>query len=71
MLITWFGFLVIRIPLAYFLIFPSIDLGSLGMIPGLDMGLFGAWLAMFVDLLIRGGLFIWRFASGSWQQAKV
>jgi putative MATE family efflux protein len=71
MLLTWIGFLVIRIPLAYCLMFEQVDLGSLGTMPGANLGLFGAWLAMFADLLIRGGLFLLRFATGGWQRVKV
>jgi Na+-driven multidrug efflux pump len=37
----------------------------------LDLGLFGAWLAMFADLLVRGAFFFYRFASGRWQLIRV
>lgn len=59
-LITWLGFLGVRIPLAYWLTQGSPNLG-----------LFGAWLAMFADLHLRGGLFVWLFARGRWQQTVV
>ena len=49
-LFTWIGFLVVRIPLAYFLALPEVDLGVLGTWHGLGIGLYGAWLAMFADL---------------------
>src|SRR5207237_10769968 len=55
-LISWFGFLGVRIPLAYLLTRPAVDLGPLGTVPGLDLGLFGAWVAMCVDIGVRGGL---------------
>ena len=35
------------------------------------LGLFGAWLAMFADLVVRGGFFLHRFAGGRWQEIKV
>jgi putative MATE family efflux protein len=70
-LLTWIGFVVIRIPLAYFLTRASVNLGPFGTWPGWDMGLFGAWLAMFADLLIRGGLFLWRFLGGRWKLVRV
>jgi Na+-driven multidrug efflux pump len=38
---------------------------------GLNLGLFGAWLAMFVDLLVRGVFFLARFASGRWRSMRV
>jgi putative MATE family efflux protein len=65
---TWIGFFVIRIPLAYVLTRDHLDLGSW---PGWNLGLRGAWLAMFADLLVRGLFFLWRFAGGRWKQARV
>jgi putative MATE family efflux protein len=59
-LFTWLGFLGIRIPLAYVLT------GS-----EMDLGLLGAWYAMFADLLVRGGLVLHRFAAGRWQTVRV
>jgi Na+-driven multidrug efflux pump len=59
-LFTWIGFLVVRIPLAYILTSESVG-----------YGLFGAWLAMAADLIVRGAFFWWRFASGKWKRAVV
>jgi Na+-driven multidrug efflux pump len=70
-LFTWIGFFIVRIPLAYVLTRTRIDLGGLGSWPGWNLGLLGAWLAMFADLLVRGVFFLWRFAGGRWQQARV
>ena len=70
-LFTWVGFLGVRIPLAYWLSLPSFELGPLGTLPGLNLGLFGAWLAMFADLVVRGVFFLFRFLSGSWQRIRV
>ena len=56
-LFSWFGFLGVRIPLAY-LLTPS-------------MGLLGAWVAMCADLWIRGSLLALRFASGKWKKVEV
>jgi putative MATE family efflux protein len=56
-LITWIGFLGVRIPLAYWL-------------TGL-YGLYGAWLAMCADLVVRGGFLLYRFASGRWKTIRV
>jgi putative MATE family efflux protein len=60
LLFTWTGFLLVRIPLAY--LFTG---------PWFGWGLFGAWLAMFADLMVRGGFFLARFAGGRWQRAVV
>jgi putative MATE family efflux protein len=70
-LFTWTGFLLVRIPLAYLLTHEHLDLGPLGSIAGWDLGLFGAWLAMFADLYVRGTLFLVRFARGKWKATVV
>src|SRR5262245_42841711 len=48
-LFTWAGFLAVRIPLAYLLTRDRLDLGFTTL-ECWDLGLFGAWLAMFADL---------------------
>jgi putative MATE family efflux protein len=70
-LISWLGFFVVRIPLAYLLAQSSVELGPLGTIPGAGLGLLGAWLAMTADLFVRGLIFLMRFASGRWQKIRV
>jgi Na+-driven multidrug efflux pump len=63
-LFTMTGYLVIRIPLTYKLIGPL----SQG---GLEMGLRGAWLAMFADLYVRAALVTGRFLHRGWLRARV
>lgn len=70
-LFTWIGFFLIRIPLAYFLTKSVVSLGPLGQYAGLGLGLYGAWLAMFADLFVRGAFFVHRFVRGRWQSQKV
>jgi putative MATE family efflux protein len=70
-LFTWIGFFVVRIPLAYFLTRSLVSLGPLGAWPGWELGLFGAWCAMFADLIIRGIFFFGRYVRGAWQKQKV
>jgi putative MATE family efflux protein len=70
-LFTWIGFFVVRIPLAYLLIRSSLPIGSWTVISGAGLGLFGAWLAMFADILVRGAFFMFRFVQGHWQSTKV
>jgi hypothetical protein len=36
-----------------------------------QLGLLGAWLAMFADLHVRGLLVLRRFATGRWQHLRV
>lgn len=70
-LFSWFGFLGVRLPLAYVLTAPQVNLGALGVVPGYDWGLFGAWVAMCADLWTRGIFFALRFASGRWKKIEV
>ena len=70
-LFTLVGFFVVRIPLAYFLAMPSIDLGYFGEVTGLNYGLYGCWLAMSADIAVRGVFFFARFARGAWKAQKV
>ena len=70
-LLTWIGFLAVRIPLAYLLTRSVVDLGPAGVVHGFDLGLIGAWIAMFADLLVRGVLFFARFLSGRWKAIRV
>jgi putative MATE family efflux protein len=70
-LFTWFGFFLVRIPLAYVLTQSEVNFGPLGTVPGVGLGLFGAWLAMTADLFVRGIVFLARFASGRWQRIRV
>ena len=37
----------------------------------LDMGLLGVWVAMFIDWIARGAVFLTRFLSGRWKTKKV
>jgi Na+-driven multidrug efflux pump len=59
-LFTWLGFFGVRLPLASVLTRAEFGLG-----------LWGAWLAMFADLLVRGLFFLARFAGGRWHQVSV
>jgi len=70
-LFTWTGFFVVRLPLAYYLALPEVDLGPLGVVTGCNLGLLGAWWAMLADLWVRGVFFMHRFARGPWQKQRV
>jgi putative MATE family efflux protein len=69
-LFTWLGFFAVRIPLAYLLTRPQVNLGWTT-VPGFNLGLLGAWLAMFADISVRGVFFLTRFASGRWHRVRV
>jgi putative MATE family efflux protein len=78
-LFTWIGFFVVRIPLAYFLALADFSLAvdvppiywDFGQFTGLAYGLYGCWLAMTADLIVRGVFFLWRFVHGAWKLQKV
>ncbi len=63
-LIVLVGYLGIRMPLTYWLTGSTAD-------GGWDLGLRGAWLAMFFDLTLRGILVAARFLNGGWKTARV
>lgn len=71
LLFTWIGFFLVRIPCAYYFSFTELHVPVLGEIAGLGLGLLGAWLAMFADLMVRGGFFLHRFAGGGWRRVQV
>lgn len=70
-LLTMFGFVVIRIPLAA--LFSLEDLAFLGLphVKLLGWGVIGAWYAMVADLWVRSGFLIWRFVSGRWRNVQI
>lgn len=37
----------------------------------LGVGVFGTWIAMFIDWYVRGGIFIYRYFSNKWTQYRV
>jgi putative MATE family efflux protein len=63
-LIVLFGYLVVRLPLTYLLATPANG-------GGLGWGLYGAWVAMFADLCVRGILVAARFLNGGWRLIRV
>jgi len=66
------GFLGVRIPAAYWLAFPSVEiLGTGFVLTGWGLGVLGAWYAMVADLTVRAGLVACRFWHGGWKQIQV
>ncbi|QEH34319.1 Multidrug resistance protein MdtK [Aquisphaera giovannonii] len=62
--ITLAGYLLVRIPMTYLLTLPAAG-------GGFEMGLRGAWIAMFADLHVRALLVGGRFLGGGWLKARV
>lgn len=70
MVYTWVGLFVVRLPLAVLLTRSVVTVGDWS-VPGIDLGLLGAWLAMFADLHLRGLGVLVRFARGRWRTLRV
>jgi Na+-driven multidrug efflux pump len=70
--VTLVGFLGVRIPLAYYLAWDEISLPLLdAVIPGMGLGVVGAWYAMLVETLLRALMISLRFWHGGWQRVRV
>lgn len=71
LLISFFGFLFIRIVGTYLLAFPEVELYGGAVIPGMNLGVMGAWIAMAADLWVRCFLMMARFFYGQWKKLEV
>lgn len=72
LLITIIGFLLIRVPLAYWMSWKEVSIpGTNYVVPGLNWGLTGAWLAMLIDTLVRTALILGRYWHGAWKRIEV
>jgi putative MATE family efflux protein len=70
--ITFIGLVGIRIPLACFLAWDHIPLPFTELsLPGLGLGVGGAWLAMVTDATFRSQLVLLRFWQGGWMKVIV
>jgi putative MATE family efflux protein len=68
---SFLGFLLIRIPGAYYLALDEIHVPFFGTFAGLGMGVVGAWWAMVADVIFRSLLIVGRFLQGGWQKVDV
>jgi putative MATE family efflux protein len=72
LVVNFTGLLLIRLPLAVLLAWPEVPLpAGLGTLPGLDLGVRGAWLAMAADLTARGLAMLLIFRGRSWSRTAV
>ena len=72
LLITFIGFLLIRMPLAYLFSWKEVSIpGTSYVLAGLDWGLTGAWVAMLIDTVARTALILGRYWHGAWKQIEV
>jgi Na+-driven multidrug efflux pump len=72
LLFTFVGFLLVRIPLAYYLAWDQVTLPIVGwQVDGWGLGVVGAWYAMLIDCFLRAVMVGWRFGHGGWQRIQV
>lgn len=71
LVITFAGLLGVRIPLAAVLAWSVVPLAGDLVLPGLALGVPGAWLAMVLDVTLRAILILGRFAGGQWRHVRV
>jgi putative MATE family efflux protein len=69
---TVIGFMGLRIPLAAILAWDHVPLPLVESgLPGMSLGVQGAWYAMVIDVIARSVLVVWRFWQGGWKHVKV
>jgi Na+-driven multidrug efflux pump len=72
LLITFAGYVLVRIPGAYWLAWPELELPLIGVVlPAVGWGAAGAWIAMVTDTYVRAALVLWRFTHGGWTKVEV
>jgi len=72
LVVTFIGFLGIRIPFAYLLAWDEIHLPLFDYtIIGFGLGVAGAWYAMVAEVVLRAVLIVYRFWHGGWKRIKV
>ncbi len=72
LVVNFTGLIVIRLPLAVLLAWPTIELPcGLGTLPGWGLGVYGAWLAMAADLAARGLGMLVLYLRGDWSRTVV
>ena len=72
LMVTLAGLICIRVPGAMWLAWPEVPLPFLQTsIPGWNLGVHGAWMAMVTDVAVRSVLMAIRFAGGKWRHVNV
>jgi len=70
MVVNFLGMLLVRLPLAVLLAWPGGALAGLS-VPGLGLGVVGAWYAMAADLAVRGLAMLVLFKWSQWSRVTV
>jgi Na+-driven multidrug efflux pump len=70
--VNFLGLILVRLPLAVLLSRPEVPLpGGLAAVPGLGLGVVGAWYAMAADLTVRGLAMLVIFRWSRWSRVVV
>ena len=72
LLFTLLSLIAIRVPLACYMAEHQWTIPFIWLtIPGLGLGVVGAWYAAVIDIVLRCMLMVFRFSHGGWQRVKV
>ena len=72
LVVNFLGLILVRLPLALLLARPDVPLpAGLGALPGLGLGVVGAWYAMAADLTVRGLAMLVIFWRSRWSRVSV
>jgi len=72
LLFSIIGLLGIRIPLAYYLCWETINIPFTDIVvEGMNLGVRGAWYAMVVDIFVRSVMVFGRFLHGGWKTIRI
>lgn len=55
-----------RIATCYFLVLDQVNILGQFVLPGLNLGIMGVWIAMVIDWVFRSIFFVTRYCSGKW-----
>jgi Na+-driven multidrug efflux pump len=68
LVVNFLGLLLVRLPLAMLLAWPSVPLPGGWVVDGWGLGATGAWYAMAIDLAIRGMAMALIFSGRGWSR---
>lgn len=70
LVISMLSMWICRVAGGYVAALESVSVLGIFTIPGIGLGIFGVWIAMFVDWAFRVSFFLWRYLSGRWMYAR-
>ncbi len=70
MVVSMLSMWVLRVALAYVLALETVSVFGLFSFSGFGMGMWGVWIAMFGDWILRTVLYTFRYITGRWLKVK-